>query len=582
MGLKTQIERTLTVARPVGGHLPETESTGITTPRQPTVISTVTNRTPSQTLDTVAEITLATTKYGGKDPGQDIDVFYVDMVQNVEYEVHIEGLDPTSEDARLALNELDISDESNHSISEIEPRMKVLDADGNELVLVLHGETKTFMPDATARYYLEVWDDAYVREYMSGLYKIEVNIAGEGAGDVGQTTTDAQPIQANTMITGSIGTAADADWFSFTVGGRNEANTIVLDGDVTNHDLLINPAMAILKPNGAFLDADKQSVRNHDGYIVIELDSLGAGTYYAAVSAANPIETGEYILTHYMEDHPGFVDHSTASVSVDAPVAGNIGGFWDRDRMELVANGAHNYVVEIAGDHGFDANVTVKSDSPNDFPYTFTKRADGKYVLAFVEGGITGIPTLSEDRPVHFYLDVEANPTLSYGRDEDYVASIKTHQYNIESSAQDQYPADPAGVPTAQVYLEDGETKPMFAYMNGDGDKDGFQIHYPGIYIFRTEITGGVDVDADGVTGMALRIKNTGSGPDWFNVPLRWETDANDVRTYIEGEFRLVLNRSQVNDNAYLQVYNRNPDTRVPYTMFIDRDQSSVNRDDSN
>ena len=83
------------------------------------------------------------------------------------------------------------------------------------------------------------------------------------------------------MITGSIGTAADADWFSFTIGGRNEANTIVLDGDVTNHDLLINPAMAIFKPNGSLLDADKQSVRNHDGYIVIELDSLGAGTYYA-------------------------------------------------------------------------------------------------------------------------------------------------------------------------------------------------------------------------------------------------------------------------------------------------------------
>ena len=54
--------------------------------------------------------------------------------------------------------------------------------------------------------------------------------------------------------------------------------------------------------------------------------------------------------------------------------------------MELVANGAHNYVVEIAGSHTFDASVTVKSDSPNDFPYTFTKRADGKYVLAFVEG----------------------------------------------------------------------------------------------------------------------------------------------------------------------------------------------------
>ena len=58
---------------------------------------------PDTIADADTEITLATTKYGGKDPGQDIDVFYVDMVQGVEYEVHIEGLDPTSQDAQLAL-----------------------------------------------------------------------------------------------------------------------------------------------------------------------------------------------------------------------------------------------------------------------------------------------------------------------------------------------------------------------------------------------------------------------------------------------------------------------------------------------
>ena len=281
-------------------------------------------------------------------------------------------------------------------------------------------------------------------------------------------------------------------------------------------------------------------------------------------------------------------------MDVDTPVDGNIGGFWDHDRMKLVANGAHNYIVEIAGDHTFDASLTVKSDSPNDYPYTFTKRADGKYVLAFVEGGITGIPRYhggthangshiaSENLPVHFYLDVEANPQLTYGRDADYVASIKTDQYSLEASAQDQYPADPAGVPTAQAYLEDGQTKPMFGYMNGDGDKDGLMIHYPGIYIFRTEISGGVNIDPDAVTGMALRMKNTGSGPDWYNVPLRWRQGSNADRTYIEGEFKLVMSQSQIDDGAYLQLYNRNPDTRVPYTMFIVRDDSSVNRDDSN
>ena len=352
------------------------------------------------------------------------------------------------------------------------------------------------------------------------------------------------------MITGSIGTAADADWFIFTIGGLNVAHTIVLDGDVSNHDLSSStPPWRSSSQTAHCWMPTNRSVRNHDGYIVVELDSLGAGKYYAGVSAANPIDTGDYILTHYTEDHPGVVDHSTASVNIEAPVTGNIGGFWDRDRMELVANGAHNYVVEIAGDHGFDANVTVKSDSPNDFPYTFTKRADGKYVLAFVEGGITGVPNLSEDRPVHFYLDVEANPGLTYDRNEDYVASIKTHQYNLESSAQDQYPANPAGVPTGQVYLEDGQTKPMFAYMNGDGDKDGFKIHYPGRYIFRTEITGGVDADA--VTGMALRLKNTGSGADWFDVPLRFdERGADGQPIFIAGDFRFNLGQSQIDPTA--------------------------------
>ena len=146
---------------------------------------------------------------------------------------------------------------------------------------------------------------------------------------------------------------------------------------------------------------------------MIELASLGAGRPITPPSPLRTtIGTGDYILAHYAEDHPGVVEHSRASVDVDTPVAGNIGGFWDRDRMDLVANGAHNYIVEIAGDHTFDASITLKSDSPNDFPYTFTKRADGKYVLAFVEGGITGLPTLSEDRPVHFYLDVEANPRV--------------------------------------------------------------------------------------------------------------------------------------------------------------------------
>ena len=65
--------------------------------------------------------------------------------------------------------------------------------------------------------------------------------------------------------------------------------------------------------------------------------------------------------------------------------------------------------------------------------------------------------------------------------------------------------------------LQDGETHPIFGYLNGNGDKDGFKIHYPGTYIFRTTIAGGVDADA--VTGMALRLKNTGSGANWFDVP---------------------------------------------------------------
>ena len=39
----------------------------------------------------------------------------------------------------------------------------------------------------------------------------------------------------------------------------------------------------------------------------------------------------------------------------------------------------------------------------------------------------------------------------------------------------------------------------------------------------------------------------------------------------------MVLSQSQVNANSYLQVYNRNADTTVPYTMYIERDDSHQN-----
>ena len=125
----------------------------------------------------------------------------------------------------------------------------------------------------------------------------------------------------------------------------------------------------------------------------------------------------------------------------------------------------------------------------------------------------------------------------------------------------------------------DGGTHPIFGYLNGNGDKDGFKI----VTILEPTsseptITGGVDADA--VTGMALRLKNTGSGPDWFDVNLRWdERGADGQPIFIAGEFGLVLNQSQVNANSYLQVYNRNADTTVPYTMYIERDDSNTQTD---
>ena len=87
----------------------------------------------------------------------------------------------------------------------------------------------------------------------------------------------------------------------------------------------------------------------------------------------------------------------------------------------------------------------------------------------------------------------------------------------------------------------------MFAYMNGNGDKDGLKI----VTILESTSSGQKSLVVSmsmptAVTGMALRLKNTGSGADWFDVHLRFdERDADGQPIYIEGEFRLVLNRSQ-------------------------------------
>ena len=42
------------------------------------------------------------------------------------------------------------------------------------------------------------------------------------------------------------------------------------------------------------------------------------------------------------------------------------------------------------------------------------------------------------------------------------------------------------------------------------------------------------------------------------------------------------MSQSQIDDGAYLQVYNRNTDTTVPYNTVIDRKDGHTQRDDVN
>ena len=61
------------------------------------------------------------------------------------------------------------------------------------------------------------------------------------------------------------------------------------------------------------------------------------------------------------------------------------------------------------------------------------------------------------------------------------------------------------------------------------------------------------------------------------------ERDADEhLPIFIAGEFRLPLNGEQTNPDKYMQVYNRNRDTTVPYTMYIERDDSYTQRDAGN
>ena len=85
--------------------------------------STVMKRTSSPNAN--SKITLATTKFGGKDPGRRLRRFLRRPgSQDVDYEIHMQGIDPTSQDARsMHLSQVGHRRENPTTASaEIEPR----------------------------------------------------------------------------------------------------------------------------------------------------------------------------------------------------------------------------------------------------------------------------------------------------------------------------------------------------------------------------------------------------------------------------------------------------------------------------
>ena len=203
----------------------------------------------------------------------------------------------------------------------------------------------TFTPTASGTYYIAA--DAY--SSYTGTYTLSVSGTSNAEGDsvAGNTSTTAT-VAVGSSVTGTIGSATDADWYavSLTAG---YIYTIQLQGSGSSNGTLSDPLISgIYNSSGSYISntyADDQNGRDSS----LSFAPTTSGTYYIAAEGYGSY-TGTFLLSvqQTSADAAGSTS-TTSSVSTGGSASVTIDQAYDHDWYAVSLTGGNTYQFTLSG-----------------------------------------------------------------------------------------------------------------------------------------------------------------------------------------------------------------------------------------
>lgn len=415
------------------------------------------------------------------DNGPDLDLFEVDLSAAAEYALGVTGRNP----ADVNLNKVPFvsgAQEDGRTIGQVEPALRVLDQDGQELATSEEGTLASFSPSTDGTYYVEVshaneedWDDA-------GVYTLSVDLLKEGDDIASDTTTGAR-LPVGAQISAAISPAGDSDWFKIRTEAGKTYQIIAVGDDSDGQAALQEAEISAYRDDGTELDATEFQSSTVNGHWVGELRTSTAGKYFIEVSSQN--SSGAYtVRSQAADDHMNLLDDPATSFGLQSAAQGTIEGGWDVDQIELSVPATMNYHVTIVPDNPGGSDVPDLSISAKKHPADSGKLAthnlsDGRLYVQLMPGWFTQDPTAQAG--VTRRVIVEISPEGAAQNPVGYTVSVTTPQF-LNVGTHDDHPDDEASLNSQDFLTLNGHgSVTLEGELNGQGDVDAFGINnWPG------------------------------------------------------------------------------------------------------
>jgi hypothetical protein len=347
------------------------------------------------------------------------------------------------------------------------PNLRLLDSAGNEIAsnddawwAGTNNSQISFSPGADGVFYVS----AQTADGGTGTYRLS---ATEVAGDVPSSTATQTKLTVDAPVAGNIDFAFDQDWYWFEVKS-GKTYVFDLEGSATGAGTWGNPYLRLLDAEGNEITSndDAGSPNSQTGY-----SADADGVVFVAPGWPSwgwDAGTGTYRLSARMVvgDLPGS-DATTAKLSLDVPVAGNIDFANDQDWYRFEVKSGETYVLNLDGSAGGIGTLNnpylrVLDSAGNEIASNddfgtrnsqigYSAAADGfVYVSAQTADGGTGTYRLSAhqvagDVPesaatkAEFTVGTSVSGNIDFGQDADWyrfdAKAGTTYLFDLEGSA---------------------------------------------------------------------------------------------------------------------------------------------------